>query len=190
MRNTAIFKMMKKIEKWGQLMEKTIEDVKTFAWQQMDAMWHDNYGDSTINMVKFSHNGYVVVNPWMDEKTEKSVNPYDYYGKKKTDLFIEEARRMINLRRMALRLEPVNHFNYTDAHGKIFCKRQGKVQKLSVNLCSDCLYLFGSLQGQGVECMWEDIVPPPSPCGYYVHDPQEEFVRVSGLIDEGILKKG
>lgn len=76
-------------------MEITIEDVKTFAWQQMDAMWHDNYGDSTINMVKFSHNGYVVVNPWMDEKTEKSVNPYEYYGKQRTERFIEEVTEKI-----------------------------------------------------------------------------------------------
>lgn len=178
------------IEKWGQLMEITMEDIKTFAQQQMDAMWHDGSGLATVGMVKFEFNGYWVVNPWMDEKTEKSINPYDYYGKKKTDLFIKEARKMIRLRKTALRLEPVNHFNYTDTHGKIFCKRQGKVRKLSVNLCSDCPYLFGSLQGQGVECMWEDIVPPPSPCGYYVQDPQEEFVRVSGLIDEKILKKG
>ena len=54
-------------------MEKTIEDVKTFAWQQMDAMWHDNYGDSTINMVKFSHNGYVVVIRGLTKKQRKRM---------------------------------------------------------------------------------------------------------------------
>ena len=32
-------------------MEITIEQVKEFAWQQLDAMWHDNSGTATINMV-------------------------------------------------------------------------------------------------------------------------------------------
>lgn len=72
-------------------MEITIESVKNFAWNQMDAMWHDGSGLSTINMVKFTYKGYVVVNPWMDEKTEKEVNPYQYYGKQRTERFIEEA---------------------------------------------------------------------------------------------------
>lgn len=53
-----------------------IEQVKEFAWQQMDVMWHDGSGLATINMVKFAYKGYCVVNPWMDEKTEKSVDPY------------------------------------------------------------------------------------------------------------------
>lgn len=76
-------------------MEITIEQVKEFAWQQLDAMWHDNSGLATIDMVKFTHNGYCVVNPWMDEKTRKAVDPYKYYGKHKTEQFIEEATRTI-----------------------------------------------------------------------------------------------
>lgn len=39
-------------------------------------------------MVRFTHKGYCVVNPWMDEKTQKEVDPYQYYGKEKTDRFI------------------------------------------------------------------------------------------------------
>lgn len=30
-------------------------------------------------MVRFTHKGYCVVNPWMDEKTQKEVDPYQYY---------------------------------------------------------------------------------------------------------------
>lgn len=52
-------------------MEITIEQVKEFAWWQMDAMRHDNSGTATINMVKFTHKGYCVVNPWMDEKRKR-----------------------------------------------------------------------------------------------------------------------
>lgn len=92
---------------------------------------------------------------------------------------------------MAIHLELVNHFNYMDRNGQIFCKRQDKVRKVAPKYkgCDDCPYLFGSLQGMGVECMWEDV-PPLSPVGLEVRDPQEEFTRVSRLIDEKILKKG
>ena len=92
---------------------------------------------------------------------------------------------------MAIHLELVNHFNYMDRNGQIFCKRQDKVRKVAPKYkgCDDCPYLFGSLQGIGVECMWEDV-PPLSPIGLEVRDPQEEFTRVSRLIDEKILKKG
>lgn len=92
---------------------------------------------------------------------------------------------------MAIHLELVNHFNYMNGNGRIFCKRQDKVRKVAPEYkdCDKCPYLFGSLQGQGVECMWEDI-KPDSPCGHYVYDPQEECLRVSKLISNGILEKG
>ena len=76
-------------------MKVTIETIKIFAWNQMDAMWHDGSGLATTDMVKFTHKGWVVVNPWMDEKTEKEVDPYQYYGKRKTDNFISEASKRI-----------------------------------------------------------------------------------------------
>ena len=72
-------------------MRVTMKDVKDFAFRQMDGMWHDGSGLATVDMVKFDFNGYWVVNPWMDEKTEKSVNPYEYYGKQRTQPFIEEV---------------------------------------------------------------------------------------------------
>lgn len=76
-------------------MEITIEDVKNFAWNQMDSMWHDGSGLATVDMVKFIYKGWIVVNPWMDEKTETEVNPYQYYGKRRTERFIEEATEKI-----------------------------------------------------------------------------------------------
>ena len=82
-------------ENRGIAMEITIEQVKEFAWQQLDAMWHDNSGTATINMVRFDYKGYCIVNPWMDEKTEKAVDPYRYYGKQRTEQFVKEAIRTI-----------------------------------------------------------------------------------------------
>jgi len=76
-------------------MKVTIEKIKEFAWQQMDGMWHDQSGTATMDMVRFTHNGYCVVNPWMDEKTQKDVDPYQSYGKEKTDHFIREATKKI-----------------------------------------------------------------------------------------------
>lgn len=75
--------------------EISIEVIRAFAWKQMDAMWHNNSGLATLNMVKFHYKDYVVVNPWMDEKTEKEVNPYLYYGKSETERFIEDAKKRI-----------------------------------------------------------------------------------------------
>ena len=92
---------------------------------------------------------------------------------------------------MAIHLELVNHFNYMDENGRIFCKRQDKVRKVAPEYrgCDECPYLFGSLQGMGVECMWEDV-PSLSRVGLEVRNPQEEFMRVSELINKCIIKKG
>ena len=76
-------------------MKITIEQVKDFAWQQLDAMWHDNSGTATVDMGKFTHKGYCVVNPRMDEKTQKEVDPYKYYRERRTEQFIDEAIRTI-----------------------------------------------------------------------------------------------
>lgn len=91
---------------------------------------------------------------------------------------------------MAIHLELVNHFNYMDKNGRIFCKRQNKIRKVAPEYkgCDECPYLFGSLQGMGVECMWEDV-PPFSPVGLEVRNPNNELSRVTALIAKEILKK-
>lgn len=76
-------------------MKVTLADVKDFAWRQMDGMWHDGSGLATTDMVRFIFRGYVVVNPWMDEKTQRKVNPYKYYGRKRTRRFIRQAVKVI-----------------------------------------------------------------------------------------------
>ena len=76
-------------------MKVTLADVKDFAWRQLDAMWHDNSGTATISMVRFDYKGYCIVNPWMDEKTQRKVNPYKYYGRKRTKRFIRRAVKVI-----------------------------------------------------------------------------------------------
>lgn len=70
----------------------------------------------------------------------------------------------------------------------VFCKKDHKIEKLSAILeqCSYCPYIYGSLQGEGVECGWEDVVDVPF---WTVSSPQEELLRVSKLIDENIVPK-
>lgn len=76
-------------------MSKTLSKVKQFAYHQMDAMWHNQSEFKTTGMVSFNYKGYTVVNPWMDEQTNRPVNPYKYYGKKHTKKFIIQAIRHI-----------------------------------------------------------------------------------------------
>lgn len=53
-------------------------------------------------------------------------------------------------------MKQVIHQNYVTDKGKIFCKRMGTITELNLNNCNSCKFCVGSLQGQGVECMWED----------------------------------
>lgn len=86
-------------------------------------------------------------------------------------------------------LKPVNHQNIVSDSGRVYCKKLGKVINLDYKDCNTCDYCFGSLQGQGVECMWEDSINNQSSI-VTVTNPNKEFLRVSKLIDDGIIKKG
>jgi len=54
----------------------------------------------------------------------------------------------------------INHINYATA-GKIYCRSRDKVVDLDVeqmrDYCSECPFFNGTAQGQGVECLWEDV---------------------------------
>lgn len=84
-------------------------------------------------------------------------------------------------------MKEVIHQNYYDNDGKIYCKKYHRVMEQNINKCSKCEYCFGSLQGDGVECLWEDVISQPI---ISISNPQSEYLRVSKLIDKGIIKKG
>lgn len=79
------------------------------------------------------------------------------------------------------------HQNYFNEKGEVYCKRLNKLIT-NLNKCGDCEMCVGSLQGQGVECYWQDVVNDT----YMVtiEDPTEELMRVSKLIDSKLIKKG
>ena len=87
-----------------------------------------------------------------------------------------------------MKLRNVVHLNYADNNGKVYCRQYHKIVTIGtreVN-CTQCPYFFGSLQGQGVECRWED----DNKYGIDSYtSPTKELLRVSQLIDKGILKK-
>ena len=54
-----------------------------------------------------------------------------------------------------MKLRLVDHLNYFNPNGKVFCKKKDKVVTLDKTQASDCVkcqYEFGFLQGEGIEC--------------------------------------
>lgn len=82
--------------------------------------------------------------------------------------------------------QEVIHQNYVDESEKIYCRLDNKVVKADYKNCSDCPCFFGALQGEGVECKWKDNILSPI---ITVTDPVKELMRVSKLIDKGIISK-
>lgn len=84
-------------------------------------------------------------------------------------------------------MEKINHINYPDKNGKIYCRKRNKVVKMNSELwenCISCSMFNGSYRGDGVECLWEDDIDD-----YYVSDPVKEKLRVSKDIDSRKQKK-
>lgn len=80
------------------------------------------------------------------------------------------------------------HLNYMTEDKKVFCKKENKVVTINVDRCDECPYMVGSLQGDGVECFWDD--PEAKSVYMDVENPQKELLRVSKLIDNKKIKKG
>lgn len=81
--------------------------------------------------------------------------------------------------------------NLPTSDREIFCKRLHKITEPDADECNKCPYFAGLMMGHGHECKWEDVIDVNLDEKYIPHDKvREEFVRVSKLIDEGVLKKG
>lgn len=95
-------------------------------------------------------------------------------------------RRMVEM----AQLKPVIHQNFIIPNNQtIFCKKKHELVNLmdNLNYCDKCTYIYGSLQGNGVECAWLDIFSEPY---MQITDPQREFERVSSLVENKILERG
>ena len=86
-----------------------------------------------------------------------------------------------------------SHINDTDnqTEQEVYCKRLHKVTVPQKKDCDTCPYFVGVMGGYGHECTWEDCVPSiVKTIVIKWEDRNNEFMRVSKLIDEGLIKKG
>lgn len=80
---------------------------------------------------------------------------------------------------------------YPNADREVYCKKLHKVCVPMAVDCDNCQYCNGYMQGYGHECVWEDQVPNgQTEQVVNWEDRNKEMMRVSQLIDEGVLKKG
>lgn len=79
-------------------------------------------------------------------------------------------------------MDKLNHLNYANDKGEIYCKAKHSVVCCSDNFmegnCRSCTMLSGSLQGNGVECLWEDN---DESYATSTANPKEEVKRVNRL---------
>ena len=92
------------------------------------------------------------------------------------------------------RIKTIEHYNVYDSDimhpdgGRcdrgVYCRMQHKVIK-KLDKCP-CPLMSGAAQGHGIECAWDDVFMNDSGGKF---DPKAEFLRVSHLIDIGILDR-
>ena len=81
---------------------------------------------------------------------------------------------------------------YPSNDREVYCKKLHTVKEPEEADCMGCPYFGGLMQGYGHECVWDDDVPTTFDTEQVVdwEDRNKEFLRVSKLIDKGVLKKG
>lgn len=87
-----------------------------------------------------------------------------------------------------MRKENINHINYPDASGNIYCRMENALIKYDIEHCSKCPLMSGSAQGKGVECYYYDAVFKTQ-IEPIVDTPNNELMRISQLIDRKIVDK-
>lgn len=87
--------------------------------------------------------------------------------------------------------------DYPVSDREVYCKKRHEVCEPLWEDCKNCPHFGGWMQGQGHECVWEDVAPyTPTVSGatpdYSVQhkDRHKELLRVSKLIDQGTLQRG
>lgn len=83
---------------------------------------------------------------------------------------------------------------YDSSDREIYCKKSHKIFEPNAGNCEKYSYFAGRAMGHGIECKWEDVPDEEYPDSdeKVIHhkDRRKEMLRVSELIDKGILKKG
>ncbi len=85
-------------------------------------------------------------------------------------------------------LTPIIHFNYYGKTG-LYCRMRHKTIK-DLEVCHECPLLCGFLQGEGVECFWDDYEASYEMPGFGgPRTPKNERLRVDELIKGGHMDR-
>lgn len=82
----------------------------------------------------------------------------------------------------------VLHVNYPNTRDEIYCRRLHKLMKFDIKTCEKCPIIAGSAQGNGVECYYYDAISKYE-AEPIVNPPHQEYLRISKLIDSGLVHK-
>lgn len=81
---------------------------------------------------------------------------------------------------------------YPESDREVFCKKLHTIKEPDEADCMNCPYFGGMGQGTAHECVWEEPVDISSELVMYIEhkDRQKEMMRVSEMIDAGVIQKG
>lgn len=100
-----------------------------------------------------------------------------------------------------IKVHPVIHYNkigheinesvinYPDSDRTVYCRQQHSILPPELDRCMKCPLFYDSMGAYGVACKWDDNTPRRTVLVKH-EDRQKELLRVSKLMDEGILPKG
>lgn len=80
----------------------------------------------------------------------------------------------------------VNHINYPDEDGYIYCRKHNKIMQVDSTTCKLCQCFNNLINNKRVECYWTDYMPEPQEI-CQVENPDEEFKRVNWLIEKQFI---
>ena len=88
-------------------------------------------------------------------------------------------------------IEAINHLNYPDNDGCVYCRTSHGIKPLAATACfsgGGCPLCYGSLQGEGVECFYSDIVNDTAPMlAITVKNPRRKLERITELINKRLI---
>lgn len=92
------------------------------------------------------------------------------------------------------KLVPILHVNSikdsTKSGMELYCRKKHKLCIPSMEDCMSCAMFRGAGQGEAIECEWEDIPPYKGNVRLIDwFDRKQELLRISKLIDDGVIKK-
>jgi hypothetical protein len=89
----------------------------------------------------------------------------------------ENLHKAIGKQRTLLEKDNVIHLNYVTKTGMLYCKKDNLVEFADGLECSDCKMFHGTIQGEGIECVWDD--PEAKEVVTEIFSPTEEFRRLN-----------